>query len=164
MENENKKTVVIYASFYEAMQLLSSDGARVALFNGMMEYGLNGTEPTFETSELKLSWTFYKPTMDANKKRYDKAVENGRKSSGNKTSKKAESITGVLNPPSTKVEQTPVIEKITQPVAPKVNNKLINYVNSKGLNEFDKTGLIQRINDGSYETFADIDEAVSYII
>ena len=85
---EKKKTVVVYESFYEASQLLSTDEARVQLFNGMMNYGLNGVEPEFSTLELKLSWTFYKPNMDANIKRYNKAVMDGGKSSGNKTNKK----------------------------------------------------------------------------
>lgn len=76
---EKKKTVVVYESFYEAMKHLSTDAAKVALFNGMMEYGLNGIEPEFDTTELKLSWTFYKPNMDANMKRYAKAVDSGRK-------------------------------------------------------------------------------------
>lgn len=79
MKNENKKTVVVYDSFYEAMKILSTDEARVKLFNGMMEYGLTGIEPNFETPELKLSWIFYKPNMDSNIKRYEKAIASGKK-------------------------------------------------------------------------------------
>jgi hypothetical protein len=85
---EKKKTVVVYESFYDAIQLLSSDEAKMELFNGMMNYGLYGDEPEFKTAELKLTWTLYKPNMDYSIKRYNKAVIDGSKSSGNKIPKK----------------------------------------------------------------------------
>lgn len=110
---DNKKTVVVYVSFYDAYKKIKSLELRDRFFQGMMEYGLNGIEPDFEDNELlDVAWATYKPNVDANVKRYQRAVESGRKSSGNRNPKKKKETPTKVEP---KVESKVVEKPIEEP-------------------------------------------------
>src|ERR1043165_2650522 len=83
----NKTSHVYYDSLIDGMKLLSTDSARWEFFLGVHQYSKDGTEPEFTTQELQLSWNYYKPNIDANIQRYNKAVESGRKGGQAKAAK-----------------------------------------------------------------------------
>lgn len=164
---EKKKTVVVYESFYEAIQLLSSQEAQMELFNGMMRYGLYGEEPEFNTQELKLTWALYRPNMDANIARYNKAVESGRKSAGNRLPKKPVE-TQIITP---EVKQSSTSVAMATPIKteePKLNSdkvqKLIAYIIKKELNRNNEEFLKGLVNTGEILTISDIEERISNFI
>jgi hypothetical protein len=153
---EKKKTVVVYESFYEAIQLLSSQEAQMELFNGMMKYGLYGEEPEFNTQELKLTWALYRPNMDANIARYNKAVESGRKSAGNRNPKKEVASS------STSVHAKKTNESTTVDNSNLTNEeKLIKFVKLKKFNEDEENSLIRQIQSGYITSIIDLESIIS---
>jgi hypothetical protein len=164
---EKKKTVVVYESFYEAIQLLSSQEAQMELFNGMMRYGLYGEEPEFNTQELKLTWALYRPNMDANIARYNKAVESGRKSAGNRNPKKPIESTPEVKSFSTGVAMaTPTVTK-NEEVKTNIDNiqKLINYINNKEMkNKNNEEYLKSLVNEGDITSINEIEDKLANFI
>lgn len=148
---EKKKTVVVYESFYQALQLITTAEAKVELFNGMMEYGFTGEEPNFTSIEAKLVWITYKPNMDANMARYNKAVESGRKSAGNRNPKK---VTETSSTSETKVTNE---TSSTNQTTSKIDKKaLIHCVKLKNMDEFNEAAFIRAIENGEIENYDDI--------
>lgn len=72
-----KDSFIFYRSFYEALKHLP-DKEFKELFLAISEYALNGTEPSLEGS-LNALFLLIKPNLDANLKRYEKAVANASK-------------------------------------------------------------------------------------
>ena len=116
----NKKSVLVYESFYNITKFIESDSDLRILFNAMMEYGMYGIEPEFDSLHLKMAWAGYKPNMDANIKRYNKAVESGKKGGLAKAAKAAKaqaekeaSEKSKKEEPSKAEEQKPFVEEQT---------------------------------------------------
>lgn len=70
---ENRDSMIIYRSFYEAIKELG-DKEQAILWNAVFSYGLDFTEPQL-SGICKTVFTLIKPQLDANIKRY----ENGKK-------------------------------------------------------------------------------------
>lgn len=82
-------TVIILRSYWESIKDLPDD-KRLFFLESVIEYGLNGIEPTVTGLEKSL-WVSIKSSIDANIRRYNTSVENGKKGGapkGNKNAKK----------------------------------------------------------------------------
>jgi hypothetical protein len=110
----DKKTVIVYESFYEVVNKLQSAEDFKTLTNAMIEYGLYGIEPKFEKLELELIWTIYKPNMDANINRYNKAVESGKKGGLAKAAATQKQKVETNQQPSITENKKPIIEEQTK--------------------------------------------------
>lgn len=72
------KGVLIQPSFYEAMKNLP-DGERLALYDSICEYSLNGKEPENLSPIANSLFVLMKPNIDSSNRRYRASVENGKK-------------------------------------------------------------------------------------
>jgi hypothetical protein len=82
-------TVIILRSYLESIKDLPDD-KRLFFWESIIQYGLNGVEPTVNGLEKSL-WVSIKSSMDSNIRRYNTSVENGKKGGapkGNKNAKK----------------------------------------------------------------------------
>ena len=98
-------TVIILRSYWESIKDLPDD-KRLFFLESIIEYGLNGIEPTLTGLEKSL-WVSMKSSVDANIRRYNTSVENGRKGGapkGNKNAKKQPELTqnNPIQPETTK--------------------------------------------------------------
>lgn len=67
---------VFYRSFYEALCALDPE-TRLACYDALMNYGLNGVEPEAE-GVIKAVFILFKPQIDANNKRYANGCKGGK--------------------------------------------------------------------------------------
>ena len=67
---------VFYRSFYEALCALDPE-TRLACYDALMNYGLNGEEPEAE-GVIKAIFILFKPQIDANNKRYANGCKGGK--------------------------------------------------------------------------------------
>lgn len=72
------KGVLIQPSFYEAMKVLP-DLERLALYDSICEYSLNGKEPKGLSAFANSLFALMKPNIDSANKRYAASVANGQK-------------------------------------------------------------------------------------
>ena len=81
-----RDSLVIYRSFYDAVKDLPGD-IRLAMFDAIMEYGLNGEEPADLPPVPRALFMLIKPQIDANNRRYENGKRGGRprKASDNQT-------------------------------------------------------------------------------
>lgn len=98
-------TVIILRSYWESIKDLPED-KRLFFLESIIEYGLNGIEPTLSGLEKSL-WVSTKSSIDANIRRYTASVENGKKGGapkGNKNAKKQPDSTqnNLIQPKTTK--------------------------------------------------------------
>ena len=89
----DNQSFVFYETFLIAANELEGED-KTDLLQAILEYGLYETEPTFKKKYMNAIWIGIKTPIDGAKKRRKFSQENGSKSSGNKTSKKA--ITDVV--------------------------------------------------------------------
>lgn len=98
MKTTEKTSFIFYPSFKESLMCLD-DKERLIMYDALTEYGLNGTEPTFENKALQFGWIQIKLDIDAAKAKYDKKKLAG--SAGGKA--KAEKINS--KPLDVKIEE-----------------------------------------------------------
>lgn len=67
---------VFYRSFYEALCALDPE-IRLACYDALMNYGLNGVEPEVE-GVIKAIFLSFKPQIDANNRRYANGCKGGK--------------------------------------------------------------------------------------
>ena len=67
---------VFYRSFYEALCALDPE-TRLACYDALMNYGLNGVEPEVE-GVIKAIFISFKPQIDANNRRYANGCKGGK--------------------------------------------------------------------------------------
>ncbi len=82
--------VLIQPSFYEAMKVLPNL-ERLALYDGICEYSLNGKEPEGLSAFANSLFALMRPNIDSANRRYTASVENGKKGGapkGNQNAKK----------------------------------------------------------------------------
>lgn len=72
-----RKAVVFYRSFYEAISDLDSEEFKTAVC-AILEYGLNGREPEHMTGAAGMFFKMAKPQIDANNMRYLNGQKGGR--------------------------------------------------------------------------------------
>lgn len=48
-----------------------SESDQLVLYRAIVGYGLDGQEPPFDSSYLRMAWKLIKPQLDANWKRYE---------------------------------------------------------------------------------------------
>lgn len=71
-----RNSFVFYKSFYESINELS-DAEQIAVFQAMMQYQFEGTEPTL-SGVPKAVFVLIKPQLDANNSRYENGCKGGR--------------------------------------------------------------------------------------
>lgn len=167
---ENKNTMVVHDTLRAALNLLSSSDAYKELMEGVFDYGFTGSEPEFKSTELKLAWLLYKPAIDANTKRYNKAVESGKKSAGNRNPKKVITETKINETTPTITKEDKVQQEASNEVKNGKYNKLqhINFIKLKidggGLSKSNGDYLINRIETGEELTKEEINETIKHYI
>lgn len=72
--SEKRSALMLYLDFLEAfMELSDRDLGR--LFRAMIKYAATGEEPDFNGKrDIEILWLFIRPRIDADGKRYEKAV------------------------------------------------------------------------------------------
>lgn len=81
-----RDSFVFYRSFAEAIKFLPDD-ERLRLFDGLIAYALDDTEPGFDGVALGM-FTLIKPQVDANNRKYENGKKGGRPSNENQTETK----------------------------------------------------------------------------
>lgn len=99
--NQPRNSFVFYRSFYEATSELPKED-RLELFDAIINYGLNGTEPHF-TDIKKSFFMLIKPTLDANRKKYENGLKGGAPK-GNKNALKTTEKQPKFNLNSTEIQ------------------------------------------------------------
>lgn len=75
----NKETMVIYESAYKAINYLPTVEMKWEAIEGLLKYGFYNVEPESDNPYINMVYTQAIPSMRSAKKRYDIAVENGKK-------------------------------------------------------------------------------------
>lgn len=71
MEGEKQlKAAIIMRTWYDAAKLGLNDQERLALYDTICEYSLNGREPETIPASTRIMWHMVKPYLDADKARY----------------------------------------------------------------------------------------------
>lgn len=74
----SQKGIVYLPSYHEAIRHLP-DSDRLALYDAILDYGLDEIEPNELPSILQGYFALIRPNLDASRNRYSAAVENGKK-------------------------------------------------------------------------------------
>ena len=91
MEEQERKAFPFYRSFMEAIETIPDELKKARAYKVIVEYGLNGVEPTNnEDLVIKVIFKQAKPQIDANTKRYESSVKNGKKGGAPKGNKNAQ--------------------------------------------------------------------------
>lgn len=72
-----RKAVVFYRNFYEAIKGLPVE-LKAEVYDAVMEYGLNGEEPTALSTMARTIFVLIKPSIDTNNTRYENGKGGGR--------------------------------------------------------------------------------------
>ena len=72
-----RDSFVFYRSFYEGVKKLD-DSTRLAYYEAVMEYALNGEEPDEDNVFVTTLFNLIKPQIDVNNKRYENGKKGGR--------------------------------------------------------------------------------------
>lgn len=144
----NNQSFVFYETFLIAANELEGED-KIELLQAILEYGLYETEPTFKKKYMNAIWIGIKTPIDGAKKRRKFAQENGSKSTGNKTVKKA--ITdSVSDSKSEVVSEATQVEKVAKSSYDTV--KVITFINDKIecgiLSKSNGNSLIERVKNG----------------
>lgn len=75
----NKSGFVFQPSYYEAINAIQDKEQKLEMYEAIINYGINGIEPTFTNPLLEALFKMAVPTLNASKKRYKASVENGKK-------------------------------------------------------------------------------------
>lgn len=70
-----RETFIFYRSFRDAFNALDKD-VRLRMYEAVINYGLDLVEPHFEGIE-KVLWTFIRPQLEANNKRFENGCKGG---------------------------------------------------------------------------------------
>lgn len=70
-----RESFVFYRSFRDAFRALDKD-VRLRMYEAIIDYGLDLTEPHFEGIE-KVLWTLIRPQLEANNKRFENGCKGG---------------------------------------------------------------------------------------
>lgn len=73
----NRNSFLFYRSYYDAVAKIKNDKKRNELLLAIIDYGLDMKEPEFDDDMLDLAWVLIRPTLDANRKKYENAKKGG---------------------------------------------------------------------------------------
>lgn len=150
-----RDSLVFYSSFYEAIEVLD-DGDQLKAYKAIMNYALNGIEPS---SDIGISYAIFlavKPQIDANNQRYENSTKGGRPTKKPMVSKKEENSKPMVSkkeenekPMVLENEENskPMVSKNEQIQKPNVNENVNVNVN-------DNVNVKEKIN--KKETFVSI--------
>ncbi len=144
--------VIILRSYYESIAELDNDD-RLTILDAIMQYGLEGTLPTFAKKYLNSIWIAIKPNIDNGLNRRQKSIDNGKKGGRPKTSKPVEPTKQIITETKESVSKEDVIKV-----------KLVKYLKGQELLTQDEERLTHMINNGELTTPAEITEQISYIL
>ena len=83
-----RDSFIFYRSFAEAIKKLKNDDERLAIYEAIIDYALDGIEPNIDDIPA-MAFTLIKPQIDANNKRYANGQKGGRpKANENQTETK----------------------------------------------------------------------------
>lgn len=71
-------SIVFYRSFYESLQVFQDASERAFMYDTILEYAFNGTEPSDLTPMQQAIFTLIKPQFDANQKKSEAGKRGGR--------------------------------------------------------------------------------------
>lgn len=116
-----RDSIVFYRSFYEAIKLLPAEQFKASVV-AIMEYGLDGIEPTTEGIERTV-FCMAKPQLDANNRKYENGSKGGRpKTKLNQTETKPNQEITKPKPNDNQTETKPnLTETKTEKSKPNVN-------------------------------------------
>lgn len=73
-----KDSFVFYKSFYDAIKQIPEE-YQLELYNAILQYSLEGIEPSDLSNIANAMFTLIKPNIDSSQSRYESSVENGKK-------------------------------------------------------------------------------------
>lgn len=82
-----RESFLFYRSYLEAIEKIKSVDAKYKLLMGIINYGLDRTEPEFNDELSEMAWVFIEPLLDANYRKY-LAGQKGGAPVGNQNAKK----------------------------------------------------------------------------
>ena len=94
---EHKSGLIIFPSFFEALDTLEDDD-RHEIYDKTFRWFFKGESPTFSKPTLQTILTLMKPNIENTKNRYMASVENGKKGGapkGNQNAKKERDKDGI---------------------------------------------------------------------
>lgn len=121
-----RDSLVFYSSFYEAIEVLD-DGDQLKAYKAIMNYALNGIEPS---SDIGISYAIFlavKPQIDANNQRYENSTKGGRPAKKPMVSKKEENEKPMVL--ENEENSKPMVSKNEQIQKPNVNENVNVNVN-----------------------------------
>ena len=71
-------SIVFYRSFFEALQVFQDAGERAQMYDAILSYAFNGTEPTSLSPMQTAIYTLIKPQLDANVRKSENGKKGGR--------------------------------------------------------------------------------------
>ena len=112
-----RDSMVVFRSMSESLRKLEPLDFMIMIL-AMFDYAMDDIEPDFDNSTLEALWFAFKPQIDANKRKYEAQVENGKK--GGRPRKPKET------------QENPKKAKITQAKPYMLNDKckMINVLNN----------------------------------
>lgn len=134
----SEKGILIYGSFYEAMQILP-DKERLQLYDSICSYSLYGTVPKLRSPLTASMFKLMQPNIDATARRYQIAVRNGKK--GGRPKKEKPPVSENENPlvsenenPLVSENENPLVSKNENPLVPKSENPLVSKSENLNVN------------------------------
>lgn len=160
METETKNSFVFFRGFKETVQHLDKED-RAELYDAIIAYGLDSIEPELTKPYLKAIWVGIKIDIDGSNRRYKKAVEDGKKSKGNKTNHPTkEGLTSLdVAKIATKIQE-PILKE--EPSTP-AKGKLITFIKGKGLGIEDETRFLHMIDSDELTTIKEVEVELAYL-
>ena len=73
-----RDSMVLFRSMSESLRKLEPDAFMLMMLS-IFDYAMDDVEPDFGNANLEALWFAFKPQIDANKRKFDAQVENGRK-------------------------------------------------------------------------------------
>ncbi len=80
-----------FRSFYEAISDLQDEAAQLQLYKAIVEYGLNGTEPTGLTGITATMWKLIRPNVANSRTQFENGIKGGAPK-GNKNAKRKRTL------------------------------------------------------------------------
>ena len=128
-----RESFVFYRSFRDAFRALDKD-VRLRMYEAIIDYGLDLTEPHFEGIE-KVLWTLIRPQLEANNKRFENGCKGGAPI-GNQNARKQPKNNQKITEKQPKNNQK----------QPNVNENVNENVNTKEINSFGSTSPNAKID------------------
>lgn len=94
-----RDSFVFYKSFYDAIKQIPEE-YQLELYNAILQYSLEGTEPSNLSNIASAMFTLIKPNIDNAQKKYEASVSNGKKGGRPKKEKPNENLNETQEKPN----------------------------------------------------------------